>query len=183
VVPLLQTYSFVRIWVPSSGTGADAYSLAAVLEEAGVLDKCIIYATAFSEVGTEFAKIGTYPHTSEGEVAALAHQAGIVSPLSRYFDLTGTHATATETLRRNLMFARHNPAEDGSINEFHAIIARNMFPLFNGAVQYRMHRLIFDSILHLGFICLGQHESLANTVHEGAFRKMVEDQPIYRRMR
>ena len=183
VIPLLQTYTFVRIWVPGSGTGGDAYTLAALLGEAGILDKTILYATSITDVGAAVAKAGIFEHRSESNLVAMARQAGFTSPLSNYFEIHDRFSVANERLRRNIMFARHNPEEDGSINEFHAIVARGVLPLYNGAVQYRMHRLFFDSLMHLGFLGLGQHESLANTVHERAFRHVVTEQPIFRRMR
>ncbi len=183
VVPLLQTYSFIRIWVPGSGTGGDAYSLAAILDEAGVLSKTVIYATCINDVTAAVAKAGVFEHRSESDLVAMARQAGLLKPLSAYFDVQDRYAVANERLRENLMFARHNPVEDGSINEFHSIVARGVLPLYNGAVQYRMHRLFFDSLMHLGFLALGHHETLANTVHERAFRHVVRDEPIFRRMR
>lgn len=183
VVPLLQTYSFVRIWVPGSGTGGDAYSLAALLDEAGVLDKTIVYSTCITDVATAVAKAGVFEHRSEADLIAMARQATLVRPLSDHFEIQDRFAIASPRLRQNVMFARHNPVEDGSINEFHAIVARGILPLYNGAVQYRMHRLYFDSLMHLGFLGLGQHETLANTVHERAFRHVLPDQPIFRRMR
>lgn len=183
VVPLLQTYSFVRIWMPGIGNGADAYSLAAILEEAGMLDRSIIYATSINELGSSVAKLGRFPHRSSADFIAMCRQAGIVSPIDRLFHVTDEYASPVEKLRESIMFARHNPIEDGPINEFHAVIARGIFPLFNGAVQYRLHRLIFDSIMRLGFLGLGSTESMANTVHERAFRQVVPDQPIFRRMR
>ncbi|HET9031229.1 MAG TPA: CheR family methyltransferase [Candidatus Aquilonibacter sp.] len=183
VVPLLQTYSFIRLWVPGSGTGGDAYSIAALLAEHGLLEKTVIYATCVNDVTAAVAKAGFYEHRSEADFIALARRAGIVAPLSTYFEIHDSFATPREELRASVMFARHNPVEDGSINEFHAIVARGLLPLFNGAVQYRLHKLFFDSLMHLGFLGLGQHESLANTVHERAFRQVVTDQPIFRRMR
>lgn len=183
VIPLLQTYSFIRIWVPGSGTGGDAYGLAALLKENGLLEKTIIYATCVNDVTTAVAKAGFYEHRSEADFVALARRAGVVGQLSKYFEIHESYATPLEELRASVMFARHNPVEDGSINEFHAIVARGLLPLYNGAVQYRMHKLFFDSLMHLGFLGLGQHESLANTVHERAFRQVVADQPIFRRMR
>jgi chemotaxis protein methyltransferase CheR len=183
VIPLLQTYSFIRIWVPGSGTGGDAYSLAALLKEHGLLEKTIIYATCVNDVTAAVAKAGFDEHRSEADFVALARRSGIVEPLSTYFDVHPSYATPKKELRASVMFARHNPVEDGSINEFHAIVARGLLPLFNGAVQYRLHKLFFDSLMHLGFLGLGQHESLANTVHERAFRQVVTDQPVFRRMR
>jgi HAMP domain-containing protein len=92
-------------------------------------------------------------------------------------------ARPREVLRKSVMLARHDPVHDGSINEFHAIVARGLLPLYNGAVQYRLHRLFFQSLTHRGFLVLGQHESLENTVHEGAFRRLVLEHPVFRRMR
>lgn len=183
VVPLLQTYSFIRIWVPGSGNGADAYSIAAILDEAGVLDRAIIYATCIDDVAVAVAKAAYFEHRNDADITALMRLSGIVAPLRNYFEIRDNFAMPNERLRANVMFARHNPVEDGSINEFHVIAARGLLPLYNGAIQYRMHRLFFDSLMHLGFLALGHNESLANTVHERAFRHVVADQPIFRRMR
>jgi chemotaxis protein methyltransferase CheR len=183
VIPLLRTYSFVRIWVPSSGTGGDAFSIAALLHEAGLLERSVIYATCVSDVAVAVAKSAVYPHRSIADFQTLARQAGITGAIGDYFEVSEGTASPLPVLRENVMFARHNPEVDGSINEFHTIVARGIVPLYNGAVQYRIHKLFFESLMHLGFLCLGQNESLANTVHERAFRKVVATQPIFRRMR
>jgi chemotaxis protein methyltransferase CheR len=183
VIPLLRTYSFLRIWIPGSVTGGDAYSVAALFAEAGVIDKTIIYATCVNDVSLAVAKVGYYEHRSESEFVALARHAGIQGVVSDYFEVTDAFARPREMLRESVMFARHDPVHDGSINEFHAIVARGLLPLYNGAVQYRLHRLFFQSLVHLGFLVLGQHEMLENTVHERAFRRLVREQPIFRRMR
>ncbi|HUH02189.1 MAG TPA: CheR family methyltransferase, partial [Kofleriaceae bacterium] len=49
VVPLLRTYPFVRIWHAGCSTGEEVYSLAILLHELGIYDRCRIYAT---DVGT-----------------------------------------------------------------------------------------------------------------------------------
>ena len=183
VIPLLQTYSFVRIWVPGSGTCGDAFSIAALLKEAGLLDRAVIYATCVNDVAVALAKNAVYEQRSEADFVALARQAGITGPLSDSFIISEHHATPREELRANVMFARHNPVDDGSINEFHAIVARGLLPLFNGAVQFRIHKLFYESLMHFGFLGLGHNEGLTNTVHERAFRKVVAEYPIFRRMR
>src|ERR1051325_4806555 len=49
VVPLLRTYPFVRIWHAGCSTGEEAYSMGILLHEAGLYDRCRIYATDINE--------------------------------------------------------------------------------------------------------------------------------------
>lgn len=183
VIPLLRTYSFIRIWVPGAGPGWDAYAIAALLDEAGILERTVVYATFVNDASVAIAKSGLSRHAGRSNLEASARLAGLEAPLTNYFDLDESFASPKERLRDSVMFARHNPASDASINEFHAIVARGFLPLLNGAVQYRLHSLLFESLTHLGFLALGSGESIAHSAHEGAFRQVSQDQPIFRRLR
>lgn len=183
VIPLLRTYSFVRVWVPGSGTGGDAYSLAALFDEAGLLERTVIYATFFNDVSVSIAKAGLYRHERRARLEGAAKLAGLERPLENYFDLDEESAVPNERLRSSVMVGRHNPTTDGSINEFHAIVSRGVLPLLNGASQFRVHSLFFESLVRLGFLALGTSEGIARTAHEGTFRQVTPDQPIFRRLR
>jgi len=183
VIPLLKTYAFVRIWVASSGTGGGAYALAALLAEAGMLERSVIYATCLNDVAVAVAKAALYRHPGRARLDGCAKLAGLEGSLDRYFDIDDAHAVPKECLRSSVMLGRHNLSTDSSINEFHAVVSRGIVPLLNGAAQFRAHSLFYESLARLGFLVLGQGESVEKTVHEGAFRRILPDQPIYRRMR
>ncbi len=183
VMPLLRTYPFVRVWIPGSATGGEAFTIAALLADAGILSKSLIYATCINDASVAVAKMGLCEHTDENDLATHARQAGLEAPIHSYFEVTQRYAIPRDEIRGGITFGRHDPAADGSINEFVAIVARGLLPLYNGAVQYRLHRIFFESLGHLGFLMLGAGESLTGTVHERAFRQVVHDQPIFRRMR
>ena len=183
VVPLLQTYSFVRLWLPEAGAGEDAWSLAALLDEVGLLSRCIIYATSFSEVASGLARRGEYAIDVLRAVRSAVRNAGFKQPLESFAALEGGRVRFAGRLRDGIMFASCDPSSTASINEFHAIVARNVFPLFSGAGQYRLHRVAYQSLARLGFLCLGKGESVSGTVHERAYRQVTPDHNIYRRMR
>jgi chemotaxis protein methyltransferase CheR len=182
VIPLLRTYSFVRIWVPTAGPSASAYALASLLAEARLIEKTIIYATFINDPSVASVKTGLR-HGGRDQMEANARASGLGAPVSRYFEIDDEFAVPRSIIRDSVMLARHNPASDASINEFHAIVARGFAPLLNGSVQYRLHALMYESLTHLGFLALGGGENIAHTPHEISFRQVAADQPIYRRLR
>jgi len=182
VVPLLRTYSFVRLWFPGCSTGEDVYAVATILAEHGLLERCMIYATDCSEVAITKAKAGVFEVSSGPEIAAQHKATGALKALSQFATVGKTQVTFKPELSANIIFAQHSLATDGSINEFHAVFARGVLPLFNKALQFRVHNLFLQSLARLGFLCLGVNESLKTTPHERAFRQIGEH-PIYRRMR
>jgi chemotaxis protein methyltransferase CheR len=182
VVPLLRTYSFVRLWFPGCSTGEDVYSVATILAEHGLLERCMIYATDISELAIAQAKSGEYEVNSGEEIAMEHRNTGALKALSQFAEV-GSHTVKFKPeLQENIIFAQHSLATDGSLNEFHAIVARGVIPQFNKALQFRVHNLFMQSLARLGFLCLGANESLRSTPHERAYRQIGE-QAIYRRMR
>jgi chemotaxis protein methyltransferase CheR len=183
VVPFLRTYSFVRLWFPASSTGEDVYTVAAILAEEGLLERCMIYATDVSDIALAQAREGTYALNSLEEFANDYRLSGGRGSIAEFCDTTEGTIKFRENLQRQIIFSTHSVTTDASLNEFHAIIARGVLPQFNKTLQYRVHNLFLQSLTRFGFICLSSAESLHATPHEGVFRKVDDIFPIYRRMR
>jgi chemotaxis protein methyltransferase CheR len=183
IVPLLRTYSFTRIWVPNCGRGEDAYSLAVLLHEEGLLERSMIYATDASELAVAAARAGVFECEPPEEPVAAHRATGAVAPLAELCEREEGSLRFGEDLKRHIIFAKHSLVTDGSLNEFHVIVARGVLRQFNRALQFRVHNLFLSSLIRLGFLCLSTSESLRHTPHEGVFRRLAADAPIYRRMR
>lgn len=183
VVPFLRTYSFVRLWFPASSTGEDVYTIAAILAEEHLLDRCMIYATDMSDIALAQAREAVYPMNSLEEFANDYRLSGGRTSISEFCDTTEGTIRFKESLQRQIIFSTHSLTTDASLNEFHTIIARGVLPQFNKTLQYHVHNLFLQSLTRFGFICLSSAESLHATPHEGVFRKVDDVFPIYRRMR
>ena len=183
VVPLLRTYSFTRIWIPNCASGEEAYSIAVLLHESGLLERSMIYATDVSELAITAARAGEFEIDSP-QAAIAAHRAtGAELALTDVCEFGDRSARFGDALRPHMIFAQHSLVTDGSINEFHVIVARGILPQFNRTLQFRVHNLFLSSLVRLGFLCLASNETLRQTPHESVFRRFGDDAPIYRRMR
>lgn len=183
IVPLLRTYSFTRIWIPNCACGEDAYSIAVLLKDEGLLERTMIYATDASEATLAAARDGVYVFEA-GDHPGVAYAASAGEfPLADFCDVGERSVIFGEDVKRHIIFAKHSLVTDGSLNEFHVIAARGVLRHFNRTLQFRVHNLFLSSLIRLGFLCLGANESLRMTPHEGVFRRLTDEARIYRRMR
>jgi chemotaxis protein methyltransferase CheR len=183
LVPILRTYPFVRIWHAGCSTGEEAYSTAILLHEVGLYDRCRIYATDMNEAVLRKARDGIFPLTAMKAYTANYIQAGGSSAFSEYYTAQYDNAIFRPWLKRNLVFAQHNLAMDTSFNELHVIVCRNVMIYFNRALQNRVLDLFSASLVRLGFLCLGNKESLKGTTGEAAYDVVNADERIYRKVR
>jgi|SRR5579872_774605 len=183
VVPFLRTYSFVRLWFPGCSTGEDVYTIASILYEENLLNRCMIYATDMSDMALANARGGLFQAGSLEEFANDYRLSGGRNSINEFCEWSDGVVQFKDGLQHQLIFSTHSLATDASLNEFHTIVARGVLPQFNKTLQYRVHNLFLQSLTRFGFICLSSAESLHATPHEAVFRKVDEVFPIYRRMR
>jgi chemotaxis protein methyltransferase CheR len=182
VVPILREQPFVRIWHAGCSTGEEVYSLAILLMEEDLYERCRIYATDINEAVLRTARSGIYPLAAiEGAEDAYRASGGTGS-LSEYYTAKYDHAILGSSLRKNILFAQHNLVTDGGFNEFHLIFCRNVLIYFSKPLQDRVHRLLYSSLVSRGVIGLGQRETLRYTPHESDFEPVAGGVSLFRRM-
>lgn len=181
VVPLLRSYPFIRIWHAGCATGEEVYSMAILLYEQDLYERCRIYATDMNEVVLKKAKDGIFPLDLMQEYEKNYAQAKGQGKFSEYYSAKYDHAIFRQSLKKNLIFSHHNLVTDGSFNEFNVIICRNVMIYFNSTLQTRVHRLFFESLHRFGVLAIGRKETLRTTVHEHDYEPLDSRERIYRR--
>jgi chemotaxis protein methyltransferase CheR len=182
VVPCLRSEPFLRIWHVGCSTGEEVYSLAILLHEEGLYDKCRIYATDINEAVVSKAKAGIFPLASVQEYTGNYQSAGGTVSFSEYYTARYDNVIFKHDLAHNMVFAQHNLVTDSSFNEFHVILCRNVLFYFNPTLIERVHRLLYESLGLSGFLGLGRKESIRFTPYETRYEEYDAEEKLYRRI-
>ncbi|HEY4642380.1 MAG TPA: protein-glutamate O-methyltransferase CheR [Thermoanaerobaculia bacterium] len=183
VVPLLRTYPFVRIWHAGCSTGEEVYSMAILLTEEGLYDRCRIYATDINEAVLQRAKDGIFPVSSMQENTSNYIAAGGGGTFSEYYTARYDYAIFRPSLRENVVFAQHNLVTDSTFNHFNVIFCRNVLIYFNNTLQERVQKLFVNSLEMFGILGLGKKESVRFTSVSDCYEELDADERLYRRIK
>ena len=181
VMPHLQTYASLKIWIAGCSTGEEVYSLAILLREEGLLERSLIYATDINPVSLEKARQGIFALGSIKGHTANYQQAGGQWAFSDYYTAAYESAVFDKTLRENITFADHSLATDSVFSETQLVLCRNVLIYFNKRLQDRALGLFHDSLGYRGFLGLGSKESLDFSVHTDHFEPLARAERIFRK--
>lgn len=160
VFPVLASYPQINIWQAGCAHGQEVYSLAILLEEAGLYERTQIYATDFNESALRHAQEGIYP-AKEAQLWSRNYlAAGGSYSLADYYSARYELIKLDQRLRRHVTFANHNLVTDEVFCEAHMVMCRNVLIYFSDPLQDRTLALFRDSLVRGGFLCLGTRESL-----------------------
>ncbi len=183
VVPLLRTYPSILLWTPACARAEDAYALAIILHEAGLSERCRIYATDLNEAVLAGARDAVFPVERIGLYTEQYLKAGGMSAFSDYYRVEQDKAVLFPFLRDHIVFAEHSLATDGSFNQFQAIICRSALQAFNGWLQERVCALFLQSLSRFGILGLGAREAPKLPPREGVFEVLSGEANFYRKVR
>lgn len=182
LIPVLRTYPFVRIWLAGCSTGEEAYSMAILLQEEGLYDRCRVYATDMSGGVLKQAKDGIFPLLNMKDYSKNYMAAGGLHSLSNYYTAMYDHVIFDQSLKRNLIFAKHNLVSDHSFNEFNLILCRNVMIYFNRDLQEKVFRLLHESLSMFGVLALGAKETIRFHPYVNVYEEVDVKEKIYKRV-
>jgi chemotaxis protein methyltransferase CheR len=181
VVPMLRTYPSLKVWVAGCSSGEEAYSLAILLQEEGLLDKSILYATDINPQTLQVAAAGVYDLSRIAGFTANHHKSGARSSLSDYYTAAYGRAVFDKSLKEHIVFSDHSLATDSVFAEVQLVSCRNVLIYFNRKLQDRALGLFRDALCRQGFLGIGAKESLRFSSEADRFMNFVADERIYQK--
>lgn len=180
VLPKLSPYPEITVWLAGCAGGEEAYSIAILLHEAGLLDKAHVFGTDINDPLLASAEEGSYPPGRALAFAEAYRLAGGRRDFSEYCRVEGHRARMAAFLCRRISFAHHNLTTDGVFCEAHLILCRNVLIYFARPLQQQTLSLFADSLARGGFLGLGPKEDLRHMAVAARFSSVAERERIFR---
>ena len=181
VIPHLQTYPSLKIWIAGCSTGEEVYSLAILLQEEGLLERTILYATDINKISLQKAEKGVFSLEEIKVATANYEKSGGKGLLSDYYSADHFGIQFDRALIKNVIFSDHNLVMDEVFSETHLISCRNVLIYFDPDLQNRVLGIFFESLCRKGFLGLGSKETIQFSKYAKNFDVFDKVDRIYQR--
>jgi len=182
VIPYLSSYPHNKIWCAGCSSGEEVYSMAILLQQAGIRKKSFIYGTDINTECLKEARKGIYSLRKIKSYAENYQMAGLEGSITDHFTIMYDAASIHTQLKQNTLFSVHNLVSDNVFNEFQLITCRNVFIYFEIALQERILDLFYKSLAPLGFLCLGSKETIRSDFFRKKFKIINQKENIYQKI-
>jgi chemotaxis protein methyltransferase CheR len=177
----LRSAALPKVWLAECAGIGEAWTLAILLQEEGLLNRTEIFATMandelLAEVREASIDADSLPALQENYL-----QAGGTGQLAGYFEVKDGRALLLPRLRVRITWAGHNLVTDASFNEFQAILCCRALADFGPMLRQRVLRLFHESLARFGVLGIDR-ELAPGDAHAAAYRPLPGDLPWYRRV-
>jgi chemotaxis protein methyltransferase CheR len=182
IIPYLKSYQHIKLWSSGCSTGEEVYSLAILLAEEEIYDRCFLYGTDINQVSLLRARDGIYDLSRMKKYSENFLETGSKNSLSNYYTAKYDAASINRGFKKNILFSTHNLVSDGPFNEFQLITCRNVLIYFDSVLQSKVINLFYESLANFGFLCLGSKESIRNTEIAKKFKIVDKKYNIFQKI-
>jgi len=168
--------------VAGCSTGEEVYSLAILLDEAGLLARTMIYATDINPESLRAAEDAVYPLDRVAGYTRNYLAAGGAASLADYYTAAYDRVRFDHRLRARVTFADHSLSTDAVFAEVQLVSCRNVLIYFDRVLQERAVGLFHEALVPRGFLGIGARESLHGFRQAAAFDVVSREARVYRRI-
>ncbi|GAA4212865.1 hypothetical protein GCM10022289_44270 [Pedobacter jeongneungensis] len=148
----------IKIWICACSTGEEAYSVAAMVNDcvdrSGKKIEIKIFASDIDDKSIEIASKGQYPLTVKKEIPAHLFK--------KYFIQEGKYISVIASLRKQVVFAKHDVIKSPPFIKNDLVTCRNMLIYVNSILQEKILSIFHFSLLPNGYLFLGSSETASS---------------------
>ncbi len=170
-----------KVWLAECAGIGDAWTLAILLHEEGLLARSEIFATLANDELLAEVREATVDATTLPALQESYLQAGGTGRLADFFEVRDGRAVLLARLRARITWAGYNLVTDASFNEFQAIICCRALADFGPMLRQRVLRLFHDSLSRFGVLGIDR-ELAPGDAHAAAYQPLQGESPWYRRV-
>lgn len=157
-----QDGDLLKVWVCACSTGEEAYTIAILitehLEQVGKDLELKIFATDLDEACIDIAAKNRYPESIAKDVPAAL--------LKKYFVKQAATYSLLPSIRKQIVFAKHNVIKSPPFIKNDLITCRNMLIYMNTVLQQKIVSTFHYSLVSDGILFLGPSEN-ASSIKDG----------------
>ena len=183
VFPVLATYPSIRIWHAGCSSGEEAFSMAILLEQHGLLNKSTIYATDINPHALQKAKSGILGKHEMVLAAKNYLESGGSGTLGDHYISVNREIKLKAHLHEHIVFSEHNIVVDSVFAETHLILCRNVFIYLKESLKPRILNLFLESLASRGFLCASKEDSSFMRKQDKKLSQVKPNIPIYQKLR
>lgn len=167
--------SSLRVWVPGSSTGEEAYTigilLAEIIDERQQHQNVQVFATDLNKRSIDFARKGIFPESIAADLSE--------KRLNRFFEKEGDGYKIVSRIRKMVIFAEHDLAGDPPLSGMDLVSCRNVLIYMNQKLHEKVIPFFHYALNKDGFLLLGSSESVGGFTD--LFDPVDKKKGIYRR--
>lgn len=160
ILPQLAGFPRINIWQAGCGLGQEAYSLALVLHETGLLKRCRIFSSDINPLFLEQARAGCWPSRNQQIWSDNYRDAGGSGEFTDYVILKDNQLFISDEFKQPIEFIQHNLVVDDVFKEMQLVLCRNVLLYFGNALQDHVLMLLERSLERGGYLLLGRGENI-----------------------
>lgn len=177
----LRSVALPKVWLPECAGIGEAWTLAIVLQEEGLLARTEIFATLANEELLADVREATLDAAELPVLQERYAAGGGTGRLAEHVEVRDGRAVLLPRLRSRITWAGYNLVTDASFNEFQAILCCRALADFGPMLRQRVLRLFHESLSRFGVLGIDR-EMAPGDAHAGAYQPLLGQLPWYRRV-
>jgi chemotaxis protein methyltransferase CheR len=162
ILPQLASFPRINIWQAGCGYGQEAYSLAILLHETGLLKRSRIFSSDINPLFLDNAQRGCWPVRYKQQWDDNYAHAGGSGDFADFFIEKNNDIAIRDELKQPIEFIQHNLVVDDVFKEMQLVICRNVLLYFGNTLQEHVVDLLARSLERGGYLLLGRGENIVD---------------------